>query len=104
MKKVAKTRIIRVKRSEESEEKENLIKRVRVEVDVPGQGSKFHEFEFCPIMYNCVFEEHTCRECPINGGICNFGLTENNPPEICPLKVGKVKMKFSLIEIPKKED
>ena len=69
--------------------------RVRVEVDIPGQGTEAHEFEHCPIKRDGAM-------CPIGGGECKFGLTENSPPQLCPMRSGKftqeISMRFSIVD------
>jgi hypothetical protein len=65
--------------------------KVRVDIEIPGQGKEAHEYEYCPLT-----ERGNGGCCPIGGGTCKFGLTEISPPATCPLKAGTVKMQFSI--------
>ncbi len=70
--------------------------KVRVDIYVPGQGYEAHEFQYCPIIF--AKDRYGSEQCPIGGGICNFGLTEVEPPATCPIRIGNVRMKFSIVK------
>ncbi len=67
------------------------MKKVRVEINVPGVGDEAHEYEFCPISIyghgRCLFIEKECK----------FGLTEIAPPPICPMRINFLNMRFSVV-------
>ena len=68
------------------------MKRIRVEVTVPGRSNFAHEFEYCPMQ-----KVITGINCPFGHDNCRFGLTEIKPTELCPMNLSSVKMKFSII-------
>lgn len=71
------------------------MEKVRIEIDVPGSGSQAHEYEHCPIR-----EVRGDINCPLNRCDCRFGLTEPKVPSVCPLRIGTVKMNFTVIKEP----
>ncbi len=68
------------------------ISRVRVEMDVKGEGREAHEYEYCPLWE----ATKQCKIRPLNGD-CNYGLTAIKPPIWCPMRTNTLKMEFSLI-------
>ena len=95
------------------------MKKIRVDIYVPGSGEQAHEFEWCPIQDRMDtpkkpryegedasqmlkdFEKRLADigkpQCPLNGHLCLFGLTTVEPPVGCPMKVGPVEMRFSIV-------
>ena len=64
------------------------ITKIRVEINIPGQGEEAHEFEYCPIW-------ETNSTCKLGKLPCKYGLTMIDVPQACPLRIGTVEMKFS---------
>lgn len=58
------------------------MKRIRIEMRKPGEGSFAYEYEHCPI-YFAVGKGNDI--CPLDGMVCKFGLTEISPPDDCPI-------------------
>ena len=71
------------------------INKIRVEINIPGEGDEAHEYEHCPI-YFAVDRVHNI--CPLRPISCVFGLTTVSPPDLCPLRSSGVKMKFKIVK------
>ena len=69
------------------------MQKVRADIYVPGQGDEAHEAEYCYL--SSVSPQST--HCPIGGCECRFGLTEIEVPAVCPLRLGEVIIKLSVI-------
>lgn len=63
------------------------IAKVRIEIDVPGQGNQSHEFEYCQLWKPMDI-------CRIDGPPCKYGVTEIDVPKSCPLRSGTVNIKI----------
>ena len=71
--------------------------RVRMEVDVPGQGFEAHEFEYCPFV---GMLDYPGGHCPFGSGAeCLMGLTTIEPPGGCPLRLSPIEAKVSLVRV-----
>lgn len=68
--------------------------RVRIDMKISGVGNEGHEWEFCPIHLGARIGGNRC---PIRKMECKYGLTEIEPPHLCPIR-GGVEMKFSIVE------
>ena len=77
----------------------NKTPKVRIDIDVPGQGKEAHEYDNCPIKmrWRKPVEHLNTNECPLCIAIkCEYGLSDWDIPKSCPLKHG-VKMEFSIV-------
>lgn len=63
-------------------------KKIRIEITKSGVGEEAHEYDYCPIAENGI--------CRLENVICKYGLTEGEPPYICPINRG-LTLKFKLV-------
>lgn len=65
--------------------------KIRVEIDVPGQGWQAHEYQHCHLW-------EPPDICKIGGPSCRYGLSEIKIPSCCPMSLGVIKMEWKVIK------